>query len=244
MDDQLQVKLLGNLQLHYKGSTMNQVKKSTRAQLLLAYLILNRTRPCGRNEIALRFWPDTTNKQARVNLRKLIYDMRRWLPNMDEIIRVDNDSLCWQPTLSFSLDVINFEQALTAATTCCTIRTQQAALTDAVELYCADLLTGHYEEWILPERDRLHRLHITALEKLIELTEQQQDFRSAIRYGHRLLRYERLHESTYCTLMRLHRFCGERGRAVQIYEHCEQILDEMLDTIPSAQTRAEFERLM
>lgn len=244
MNNPLRIQLFGTLQFRFNDTSRCPLKKSGRAQLLFAYLLLNRKRSCSRDEIAYRFWPDTTDRQARTNLRKLIYDVRKLVPHLDELILIDDAHLQWQPSFPVSLDIKDFEQALAVAPRQQDICVQQTALQDAVELYAADLLLGHYEEWILPERDRLHDLHIKALEELMLLAEQRRDFRCAIRYGHRLLRHERLHESTYCRLIRLYRLSGERGPAIKIYEQCEKVLYEMLDVIPCPETRAEFSRVI
>lgn len=244
MRNQLQVQLLGNLRFQFSDNSTCQLKKSARVQLLIAYLLLNRNRPCSRDEIAFCFWPDTTDRQARTNLRKLIHDTRKRISTMDALIYVDESDLQWKPSIPFSLDVKEFEQALATAALRQDACSQQVALSNAVELYSADLLVSHYEDWILPERDRLRELYVHALEELMALSEDQGDLRCAIRYGHRLLRYEKLHESTYCSLIRLHRMCGERGRAVQVYEQCEKLLDEMLGVPPCAETQAAFAMIM
>ena len=54
------------------------------------------------------------------------------------------------------------------------------ALTQAVDLFRGDLLPGCYDEWILPERDRLRQVFFTALERLIVLLEQERDEEAAI----------------------------------------------------------------
>ena len=53
-----------------------------RMQSLLVYLLLHRHRPQSRQQIAFLFWPDTTEKQAHTNLRKLIHSLRRALPEL------------------------------------------------------------------------------------------------------------------------------------------------------------------
>lgn len=239
-----QVQLLGNLRFQFDDHSECQLKKSTRIQLLIAYLLLNRERSCRRDEIAFCFWPDTTDRQARTNLRKLIYDTRKRVSIMDKLICVDDDSLQWQPLIPVSLDVKEFEKALLAAAQMPDADSQHKTLKEAVDLYSADLLVGHYQDWILPERDRLRELHLNALEDLMDLSEEQGDLRCAIRYGHRLLRYDRLHESTYCALIRLYRLCGERGRAIEMYNACEKVLSQILSVHPSPQTQKEYACIM
>ena len=52
-----------------------------RLQELLAYLLLHRQRPIARQHLAFLFWPDSTEEQARTNLRTLWHRLRRTLPD-------------------------------------------------------------------------------------------------------------------------------------------------------------------
>ena len=63
----------------------------------------------------------------------------------------------------------------------------QAALEQADSLYRGELLPGCYDEWILPERDRLRQRHLQVLEQLLRLFEEQGDTVTAIRYAQRLI---------------------------------------------------------
>src|SRR5256714_11645476 len=98
--------------------------------------------------------------------------------------------LRWHPVTPFHLDVAEFEQTLTeadAATRRNDQRALQAALEQADSLYRGELLPGCYDEWILPERERLRRRHLQALEQLLRHFEVQGNTMIAIRYAQRLL---------------------------------------------------------
>ena len=83
-----------------------------RQQALLAYLLLNRHAPQRRQEIAFRFWPDSTESQARTNLRKLLHTLRQLLPDADTYLRFTSESVQWQANAPYTLDVALVEEAL------------------------------------------------------------------------------------------------------------------------------------
>jgi DNA-binding SARP family transcriptional activator len=50
---------------------------------LLAYLLLNRHTAVSRQPLAFTLWPDSSDSQARTNLRNLFYSLRQTLPYAD-----------------------------------------------------------------------------------------------------------------------------------------------------------------
>jgi two-component SAPR family response regulator len=73
-----------------------------------------------------------------------------------------------------------------------------------VTLYRGDLLPGCYDEWILSERERLHQLYLTALERLATALGESGAHAEAITYAQRLLEHDPLREETYRLLMGLY----------------------------------------
>ena len=90
----------------------------------------------------------------------------------------------------------------------------------------------------------MRQAFLRTLERLIVLLEQEQDYESALRIAHQLLRHEPLHESTYRRLMRLHAAMGDRAAALRVYHTCASVLERELGTEPSRATRGVYERLM
>ena len=60
-----------------------------RLQSLLAYLVLHRATSVSRQRLAFLLYPDSTEEQARTNLRNLVYLLRKALPLLIRTIRVD-----------------------------------------------------------------------------------------------------------------------------------------------------------
>ncbi|MFQ6102464.1 MAG: ABC transporter substrate-binding protein [Anaerolineae bacterium] len=242
----LHIHLLGDLRLVYGDAPVTTVN-SPRLQSLLAYLVLHRDAPQPRYHLAFLLWPDSTEAQARTNLRNLLHLLRRALPDADRFLRADARTLQWRSGATFALDVARFESAVVRADQAEAAGAQTAvrvALEQAVALYRGDLLPSCYDDWILPERERLRQTFVDALERLILLLEGQRDYRTAIGYAQRLLRHDPLHEATYRRLMRLHALSGDRAGALRAYHTCATVLQRELDAEPSPATREAHERLL
>src|SRR5437016_1000616 len=160
----LHIHLLGDFRLLSSDTPVTTVNVA-RLQSLLAYLVLHRTAPQARSHLAFLLWPDSDEAQAHSNLRKLLHQLRQALqalPHADHFLQADGHSLQWLPSLpapqegspraSWTLDVLDFEQAMTRAEQAEQVQDTTAlrqALEQAVDLYRGDLLPSCYDEWIL-----------------------------------------------------------------------------------------------
>src|ERR1051326_8037699 len=91
----LRVQLLGGFNLVYNNVPIAGVN-SARLQSLLAYLILHADALQLRQHLAFLLWPDTTEPQARNNLRQFLYQLRQALPNSDRFLMADANTVCWK----------------------------------------------------------------------------------------------------------------------------------------------------
>src|SRR2546427_7809229 len=246
MEPTLHMRLLGDFSLIYADRQVTSLN-TMRLQSLLAYLVLHRDAPQQRQHLAFLFWPDTTEAQARNNLRQLLHQLRQAFPAMEHFLSADTHMMHWHPVTPFHLDVAEFEQALTladAATRRNDQRALRAALEQADNLYRGELLPGCYDEWILPERERLRQRHVQALEQLLRLFEGRGDTVTAIRYAQRLLGLNPLSEDLYRRLMRLFALNNDRASALHVYHTCVTTLQRELGVDPDPATREAYERLM
>jgi DNA-binding SARP family transcriptional activator len=159
MEPTLYIRLLGDFSFIYDAQQVTGLN-SMRLQSLLTYLVIHRDVPQQRQRLAFLFWPDTTEAQARNNLRQLLHQLRQAFPPVEQFLSADTHLLHWHPIAPFYLDVAEFEQALSltdAATRQHDQHVLQVALEQADNLYRGDLLPGCYDEWILPERERLRQ---------------------------------------------------------------------------------------
>jgi DNA-binding SARP family transcriptional activator len=239
----LYIHLLGDFRLAYDGEPVTTVN-TARLQSLLAYLLLHREAPQSRQHLAFLLWPDSTERQARTNLRKQVHNLRRALPDPDRFLRADAKTLQWLPDAPFTLDVAGFESALAQAEHAGDVAATQGLLEQAVGSYRGDLLSSCYDDWIIPERERLRQRFSQALDRLVQSLENQRAYPVAIRHAQRLLRHDPLHEATYRRLMRLHALNGDRAGALRAYHACATVLGQELGVEPSAATQEAYERLL
>jgi DNA-binding SARP family transcriptional activator/predicted ATPase len=242
----LHLRLLGDFSLLYNDQQVTNLN-TTRLRSLLTYLVLHRDVPQQRQHLAFLFWPDATEAQARNNLRQLLHQLRQAFPAVEHFLSTDAQMLHWHPVTSCYLDVAEFEQTLTLADAAARRNDQhalQAALEQADTLYRGELLPGCYDEWILPERERLRQRHLQVLEQLLRLFEKQGDHVTAIRYAQRLLALDPLSEDPYRRLMRLFALNNDRASALRVYHTCVTTLQREMGVDPDPATREVYERLM
>jgi DNA-binding SARP family transcriptional activator len=215
-----------------------------RLQELLAYLLLHRGRPVARQRLAFLFWPDSTEDQARTNLRTLWHRLRRSLPDADRFLLTDETTMQWRGDATYWLDVADFETHLGLSKSSSDKNEQIRHLERAAAVYGGDLLPGFYSDWLLAERDRLAQAYGAALTKLAVLHEERRDYRQAIGHAQTLVRHDPLHEPAYAQLMRLHALNDDRAAALHTYHTCATVLRREIDVEPGPATRQLYEQLL
>ncbi len=213
---------------------------STRAQHLLACVALHPRAPQRRDQLAFRLWPDSTDAQARTNLRHLLHTLRSAVPGIDRHLVTTPQTLTWD---GGQVDVTAFLGHLDAASG----PDEAAHLRSAVDLYRGDLLEACYDEWAEPERDRLRRLALDALARLVALPRLESDTTAvdvAIGYAERARAMDPLGESVYRSLMALYDARGDRAHALRVYHEGVAVLQEQLGVPPGAQTQSVYAGLL
>ena len=110
----LRVHLLGEFRLYHGDQSVTTLNRA-RLQSLLAYLVLHRHAPQLRSHLASLFWPDTSEAQARTNLRNLLHALRHALPLADRYLQVTPQALQWRPDAPCTVDVADLHDALADA---------------------------------------------------------------------------------------------------------------------------------
>ena len=242
-NSRLQITLFGEFGLVHAGQPAPTFS-GERPIALLAYLLLHRQTAVSRQHLAFTLWPDSSDSQARANLRNLFYTLRQTLPDADSYLAADAMTLQWRSDADFTLDVAEFEAALASAKTAVTDQEKLDWLETAVSLYKGDLLPGNYDDWIIPLRETLRQAYLDALHYLVGLLEQAGDYRAAARTVQRLIQHDPLDEPAYVQLMRLHALSGDRAGVRRVYEQCVLILQRELEVEPGSATQVAYEQLL
>jgi DNA-binding SARP family transcriptional activator len=239
--NRVEVQLLGGFELRRDGEPLPAID-SARVASLIAYLVLNRDTQHSRQHLAYLLWPDSTDAQARTNLRHLLHKIRR-SPEINDLIQVTPRTVGWRLNRAVRLDVGKFESALDRAADL-DDASRLTMLTQAVDTYPGDLLPGCYDDWLLAERERLRNRFLDALHDLGVLHHRQGDHATAAGYLERLVREDPLRESAYQHLMLAYQARGDRSQAIRSYHICVSTLERELGVGPSPVIHETYRELL
>ena len=232
----LDIRLLGEFAVFNDGAPLTTIN-SQRLQCLLAYLLLHRDAPVARQRLAFLFWPDSTEAQARSNLRNLLHALGQALPNGEHFVEADGQTVQWLPGAPYTLDVDSLLTSLDQAQTA-------QDLQQALDLYRGPLLPSCYDDWIVPERERLEQKVADVLQRFIDRWEKEGSYRDAITFAQYLVRRDPLREDLYRQIMRLYALSGDRAGIARTYKECREVLQRELDVEPSRQTVEAYEQCL
>ena len=238
----IRIELLGTLRFLVGEQPLASVN-TNRLQSLLAFLVLHAGAVQSREHLAFRLWPESSESQARTNLRQLLHHLRRALPVECSLLATDNLTVHWRLDTGCSIDVAEFEAAVARAADAgkaSDFTTARDSLEEAARLYQDDLLPGLYDEWLQPKRDQLRQQHVEVLSRLATLLEMANDYPAAIRHAARLVAADPLRETSYQLLMRLHIRNDDRGSALRVYHQCMRTLKRELGISPAIETQDLF----
>lgn len=239
----LNIQLLGGFNLAHNDHEVKALR-AERLILLLSYLLLNSEKPLPRKQLAFSFWADTTEEQARTNLRNLFHHLRKAFPEIDSFLEIEGQTIQWKSNAAIELDVMEFKSALAKAKNAKDDSTRIAHLKEAINAYRGELLPGYYEDWLLSHREEIHQAYLTALSQLAKLLEDSRQYEEAIEIANRLIRSEPLNESAYQLAMRLHALNDDRAGALQAYHACVTVMRRELDMEPSQEIKTLYEQLV
>src|SRR5574342_358555 len=110
----LQIRLLGQFDLRLDGKRV--IIPSRAGQSLLAYLVLTAGTAHRREKLAGILWPDTSDENARKNLRQELWRIRKALPTSrlaaaDEYLLADEFTITFNRDADYWLDVAILERS-------------------------------------------------------------------------------------------------------------------------------------
>ncbi len=239
----LTVRLLGQSSVRLAGTDLPGFE-SSRLQLLLARLLVGGPIPQSRQHVAFSLWPDSTDVQARTNLRHLLHHLRNALPEPDRYLELSRTTIQWRADSAAWVDVEAFQEAVRQAKDAESDRLARRWLKTAADAYGGDLLPGSYDDWVLAERERLRSSAVTVLDQLAGASEDDGDLDGAMQSAQALVRLDPTHEPSYRRLMRLYGAAGDRARSLRVFHECVRALDRAAGVSPSSATQAVYRSLL
>lgn len=233
--DGLEICLFGRLKLSYDGVVMG-FNAPAKAASLLGYLIINRGEPVSRDSIAFMLWPDDEESKARANLRRHVLLLQRTLPDPGAIpwMISDRGTLRWNPDAVAEIDLVTFER----------LSRDEVMAENAADRYGGDLLADLYDDWILPQRERLRQIQSGNLESIVERSRRNREFAKGIVTAQALLAHDPWREDTVRTLMSLRYESGDRAGALQEFDRFAHRLRDEMDVAPMPDTVARYDSIV
>jgi DNA-binding SARP family transcriptional activator len=231
----LHLELLGDFRLRSESGALATIS-AKKSQAMLAYLGVKPSQLVSRDKMAALLWSSTAPEQARQSLRQTLSTLRKELAQLSpqKVLIEDGDFLALDSSLVY-VDVAEFESLINAGSA--------EALDPATRLYSGDFMDGFlideekFDQWVLAERDRLHRLALKAHTQLIEQLARADAIDEAIAVAQQSLRLDPLQEATHRTLMRLFVKSGDLTNALQQFDNCAKVLRRELSVEPDAETK-------
>jgi len=215
---------------------------------LLAYLVLDRRRPSGKDEIATALWGDDVPDAWEASLHALVSRVRA------AVARADPRAVIRRNGGGYSLELpdgtfVDRERAWEAIHH---VRAMQrrgetsGAWAEAViarEIAARGFLPGETGEWVEAERRLLRGIEVQALEAIAEAELAQGRADEAERVARSLIATDALRESGYRLLMRSLAAAGNNAAAADVMRECRAAL-ATIGTSPSAETDRTFRQVI
>jgi predicted ATPase/DNA-binding SARP family transcriptional activator len=231
----LEVRLLGQFEVLRDGRRLTIPTRN--AQSLFAYLQLNAGKVHRRERLASMLWPDSSEENARSNLRHELWRLRKTIESEGETyFRIDDLTISFNRESEYSLDVYLLENPPLEGSTA-------DDLTRSISVYQGELLPGFYDEWILVERASLQALFEAKIARLLELLQAEGRWGEILDWAMRWIRVGEMPEPAYRALMVAYANTGNLSKAAATYERFRQGLQKDLGIKPSEQTQALYQRL-
>ena len=224
----LRVRLFGTPHVSFGGKPVRFV--AARTLPLFVYLLLGRDRPIARDQLAYKFWPDSSEVEARANLRRHLHRVngplneisgQRWLEANDKVIAFDL-------RMPLDLDVARLEAACS----------NPADAAGAVDLYTGDLFEGCDEEWLIPHRERLRTAYLRLLVGIVDRYRGERRFSEAIALTQKVLHLDPFREDAVRTLMSLQYESGDRSSALAEFQAFRERLHIEIGADPMRETQS------
>jgi len=220
-------------------------------RLALVYLVLARTRPVPRDELAGAVWSDAPPRSVDGALSAVVSKLRAGLSGLEldggqvlataagcYELRLPAGAAVDVETAANSLD--RAEGALRAGD----LRGAWSDATVATAILRRPLLPGDDAPWLTARRADLRDRLLRAYDCLVEVWLRRGDTTLAIALARDALAIAPFRESGHRRLMRALAAAGDRAEALRVYEQCRVLLRDELGVDPSAETQAVYSELL
>jgi DNA-binding SARP family transcriptional activator len=244
--ERTRIQICGRLSVEIDGVQLAGGLRGKQVPLLLAYLLLNRSRHVGREELIGALWPERAPVSQDGALRTLLSRLRSALGasalvGRDELV-LALPTPVWLDLEAAGLEVERARQALEHGDA----RGAWALAQVPLNIASRGLLPGSQALWLEPRRRDLEDVRLQALEVIgrAGLSLGGSQLASVQRTARSLIETEPYRESGYVLLMEALAAQGNVAEGLRVFDRLRTLLIEELGTTPSPETMAAHERLL
>ena len=240
------IQLCGQLSVEIDGRQQVHALRGPQVRLLLAFLLLNRLRPVGREELIGALWREDAPQSQDAALRTLLSRLRSALGSGSVSGRTYVTLVLPEPVS------VDFEAARTGLAGALAALEQDDARSAwglaqvPLNVAARGLLPGAQAEWLEPFRRELEDIRLQALEVVggagLRLGGAQ--LGSVERAARGLIEAEPYRESGYRLLMQSQALRGNVAEALRVFDRLRVLLREELGTTPSQEAISIHDQLL
>lgn len=229
--DVLEISVLGNVSLTYKGESVRI--KSRKSLAVIAYIALSESRQETRERLVGLFWSETEEEKARASLRQTLRELRRYFADagysglQTEKLAVELDARSIKVDL---LEVVR--EAESGRVHPLLLSTPRLA--DRL-LENLDDIDPSFRSWVLAKRQTFHDRLLRLLED--DLRDRAVDAKTQRQVAEALVSLDPTHEEACRSLMKSRAEEGDVATALRIYKTLWDLLDDEYGMEPSAKTQ-------
>lgn len=239
MTTKINVRLLGTYTATFKGEPLQF--RTDKIKALFAYLLLNEAAPVRRETLATLFWPSSSDRVARKNLRDALFHLRKTLDRHDPGLS--------QRCLHATRKTVALQTAVVITADTLTL-TSSEPTPDLAPLLGGELLAGFsiedaepFMDWLLLERSYWHNESLRLLAQWTDHHLQQKEANLAQQLAQRQLALEPWHEAAHRQAMTAYGLAHDWAGIAQQYQLCCDVLQAELGIEPSAATQTLYQEL-
>lgn len=237
------VKVLGELELNYKGKTISE--KSSKAKKiwnLFAYIIMHKNRLLLQSDLIDTIWPEDENGNPKSSLKTSLYRIRAMLEDLasdgEEFILSSRGAYSWNTDIECKVDAIEFEQLCNKADKENDEEKKIKILKTAIDMYQGDFLKRFASDlWVIPLITHYHSLYVENVKCLLNLLDNTKQYQLMEKYALDAIRIESYDEKIHCYLVKSFMKQGNNTAAIAHYNKASKILLANLGVQPSEELR-------
>lgn len=251
MSDPIKITMLGGFTLTYGTNTVSdRDNRSKKVWTLLEYLITFHTREISHNALTELLWPGSGQEVDSENaLKTILHRARATLAALgytkDKLILHRREYYCFNPDVSFVLDIDQFEEyCKTAGRADLTLPERLKNYRLALSLYRGRFLPNNSEDdWAIPVSGYYHSLYLNAVHESIRLLLADKRFNEVAELCHEASAIDLYDEAVRYHLIRSLYLTGKRKEAIDEYRHVLQLFYDTYGINPSDELTALYQEI-